>query len=252
MHSWICKYHKAENQVKLEKFRKDYSEKFKLKFVVAVSTGQFREQQDSLQQEQEEQPLVSAISAIESPIVQEVSVQNANYIDKSLAEASKVIKKRLWSNGFKGEIHSVPEGDPMFLFFRAKGRVNGVNTFFDSGCSTAVFKEGIPGTELRAKIIQTGPFMMNGVGGIKTKANNLWLCSMDLANGDKQFIQGLSVDKVTSDFPMVNLNAAIEEVKAADENNTALQSCKIPDLAGGSTDLLLGIMYNSIHPTIIH
>ena len=33
LHSWICKYHKAENQEKLEKFKKDYREKFQLKFV---------------------------------------------------------------------------------------------------------------------------------------------------------------------------------------------------------------------------
>ena len=191
-------------------------------------------------------------SALDSPIVPDVRIQHISSADKSLSDAAKSMRKRLRSNGFKGEIQPVPEGDPMFLFFRAKGRVNGVNTFFDSGCSTAVFREGVPGTELRARITQTGPFIMNGVGGIKTKANNLWLVSMDLANGNKQFIQGLSVDRVTSDFPMVNLNAAIEEVKAADVNNRTLQSCKIPDLAGGSTDLLLGIMYNSIHPTLVH
>ena len=74
----------------------------------------------------------------------------------------------------------------MFLFFRAKGRQNGVYTFFDLGCSHAVFKEGIPGNELRGRILQKGPFIMKGVGDIKTKANNLWLCSMDMANGSKQ------------------------------------------------------------------
>ena len=66
------------------------------------------------------------------------------------------MKKRLRSNGFKGDIRPVPEGEPMFLFFKAKGKLNGVNTFFDKGCKPAVFREGIPSTEFRGRVIKKG------------------------------------------------------------------------------------------------
>ena len=85
-------------------------------------------------------------------------------LDKSLAAATKQIKKRLRSNGFKGSINQVPEGEPMFLFFKAKGRENGVKLFFDLGCITAVFREGVSGKELRGKVTRKGPFTMVGVG----------------------------------------------------------------------------------------
>ena len=91
---------------------------------------------------------------------------------------------------------------------------DGVNTFFDNGCSTAVFREEIPVKELRGKITRNGPFYMNGVGDIRTTANNMWLCSMDLADGGKQLVEGLSVNKVTTDFPMINLETAVSAVKA--------------------------------------
>ena len=37
MHSWICKYHKQDNKAKLDKFKKEYREKHKLRLVFAAS-----------------------------------------------------------------------------------------------------------------------------------------------------------------------------------------------------------------------
>ena len=65
-----------------------------------------------------------------------------------------------------------PTGRPMFLFFHIKGKNKGANLFFDKGCSTACFREGIPGGELNGKIISKGPFQIKGVGGIEAKAND--------------------------------------------------------------------------------
>ena len=36
-HSWICKNHKTENKSKLDKFQKEYREKYKLRLVFLVS-----------------------------------------------------------------------------------------------------------------------------------------------------------------------------------------------------------------------
>ena len=84
---------------------------------------------------------------------------------------------------------------------------------------------------------------MAGVGDIKSKANNQWLVVMDTADGGKQFVEGLSVDKITADFPAVNLDTAVKDVQQDDKDNSLLQSCKIPSMAGGCTDVLLGVTY---------
>ena len=257
LHSWLCKYHKAENQSKLDKFKKDYREKFKLKLVFTASTSPIQdpvlEGVPSPPSTVEIEDAVSSLgSAADSTTVSPTAASQTCTNNKSLSAASKIMRKRFRSNGFKGDIRPVPQGESMFLFFRAKGKVNGVNTFFDKGCSTAVFKEGIPEKELRGRIIQKGPFIMSGVGGIETKANNMWLTSLDLADGCKQLVQGLSVDTVTMDFPVINLEAAVNEVKADNPDDSILQSCMVPSMAGGCTDLLLGIMYAAIHPVLVH
>ena len=76
--------------------------------------------------------------------------------------------------------------------------------FFDLGCKTAVFREGVPGKELREKVTRKGPFTMLGVGDIRTQANDQWLCVLDTADGGEQFVESLSVNKVTTDFPLIN------------------------------------------------
>ena len=74
---------------------------------------------------------------------------------------------------------------------------------------------------------------MTGVGDIRTKANDQWLCVLDTADGGKQFVEGLSVDKVTADFPTVNLETAVEAVREGDPKNEFMQTCRIPSTAGG-------------------
>ena len=133
--------------------------------------------------------------------------------DIGINRAFKVMKKRLKSNGFKGEVKPPPEGEPMFLFFGAQGRTKPVNILFDTGCSHAVFREGIPGKELRGMITHKGPFYMKGVGGIVTTANNQWLCALDTPGG-KQFVSGVTVETVTIEFPVIELDQAVKEMKA--------------------------------------
>ena len=41
-----------------------------------------------------------------------------------------------------------------------------MNTFYDTGCSHAVFKSGVPGTELKGQLVAKGPFRIGGVGGL--------------------------------------------------------------------------------------
>ena len=85
---------------------------------------------------------------------------------------------------------------------------------------------------------------MLGVGDIRTQANDQWLCVLDTADGGKQFLESLSVNKVTTDFPLIKVNEAVEDVRKDNANN------KIPSTAGGTTDLLINITYAKIHPVL--
>ena len=63
---------------------------------------------------------------------------------------------------------------------------------------------------------------------------------------------GLAVDQVTVDFPQVNMSGALEAIRSAVPNDKFIQSCKVPLVAGGSVDILLGIQYASLFPKLVH
>ena len=76
--------------------------------------------------------------------------------------------RRFFSTAKKKGLEVVPEpkGRPDFMLFAAKGTNKLVQVFFDSGCSDAVMREGIPGVEWKGIVTKRGPFGMGGVDGI--------------------------------------------------------------------------------------
>ena len=76
-----------------------------------------------------------------------------------------------------------PEGRPMFQFFMAKGRTKAVKTFVDSGCSDAIFREGVPEVQWDGAISKPGPFDMGGVGGLAAQTRDEWVCQVPLVCG---------------------------------------------------------------------
>ena len=105
---------------------------------------------------------------------------------------------------------------------------------------------------MRGQIVSKGPFQINGVGGLNTKALDEWLTCVKRADGKIQLVQGLTVPKVTSDFPMMDLSAAVAEIKTDDPSNLLLQSCRLPPMAGRTVDMLLGSKYLSVFPIQVH
>ena len=150
------------------------------------------------------------------------------------------------------KVVEVPEGDPLFLFSPAIGKTRPVNVFYDGGCSTVVFKRGVPVNELEAVMTRKGPLTINGVGNSKIKVLDEWACLLDRTDGSKQVVQGVAVNKITTEFPMINVSSAVNEVKNDNPGDSELQKLKIPKLVGGEPDVLLGIMYQSCHPERIH
>ena len=139
------------------------------------------------------------------------------------------------------KVLEVPEGDPLFLFSMARGKTRPLNIFYDEGCSHCVFKEGVPGGELEARMTRKGPMTLGTVGASSVTVRDEWACLIDLVNGNKQVLQGPSVDKITADFPSLKLSEAETDLKGDKPSNRRLQKLKVPTQAGGSTDILLGI-----------
>ena len=224
-HMWLCNYHRKHNMKQMEKHKTNLQKKG-----INLALPSFLLHSSDIQ----------ASSALHTPVL-------------SIEEATKDLTNQERRNSSKEiKVISPPIGQPLFLFFHVKGKSRGVNFFFDKGCSTACFKEGVPGTELNGKIIAKGPFVIGGVAGIEVQARDEWLVSVERTDGYRQLIKGLTVDKVTCDFPMVDVDKAVSEVKRDKPGNRVLQECRVPQLAGGVTDVLLGNHYSLVHPDPVH
>ena len=53
-------------------------------------------------------------------------------------------------------------------------------------------------------------------------------------------------------FSAIETTQAVKEIKASDRENEFLRSCKVPKIAGGKVDILLGVHYSLIQPIPIH
>ena len=91
------------------------------------------------------------------------------------------------------ETISPPEGIHLFMFFSAEGLLNPVNIFFDCGCSDAIFRDGVPGRELRGTMLEKGPSKMGGVGNTSVQAEEEWLIQLNREDGKKQLVRGVTM-----------------------------------------------------------
>ena len=102
----------------------------------------------------------------------------------------------------------------------------------DSGCSDAIFREGIPAVQWEGAVSKAGPFDMGGVGGLAALTRDEWVCQVPLVCGAYADVRGHSMTRVTSDFPFVNIDKAVEAVKGDAPHKIKLQEAKLPSVIG--------------------
>ena len=73
---------------------------------------------------------------------------------------------------------------------------------------------------------------------MKVIANDEYLISVKLIDGRKQHFQSITMNNITSEFTLVNLTSATNEVKISDPSNAELQQCSVPTSVGGHVDVL--------------
>ena len=104
-----------------------------------------------------------------------------------------------------------------------EGLNGSVNVFYDKGCSDVVFREGIPGVQLRGALLSKGPFDMGGVGNLVTQAEEEWLVQLSRTDEKKQLVRGVTLKQLTCDFPAIDTSEAVKEIVASDPSNSFLK-----------------------------
>ena len=216
MHFCLCGYHKQENKSKMEEFSKKKNLKPPLNTNVA---GTVHDVKEAMQHDQGVKGL-------------------------------KNMKRNLKKKG--REVVEIPEGNSIFMLAPLKGVTRPVIGFFDSGCSDAVFRHGVPGTELHGVCTDPGPIPMTGVGGVVVYAKQEWIVRALRKDGRIQLIKGFTMDQCTAPMPKFNTEQAVKEIKSSDLTNLELQNCKVPVEVGGVVDVIIGSKYTSASPTHIH
>ena len=172
-------------------------------------------------------------------------------ISESFDKAKKTLEKAAAEAG--KELIPAPDGNPLFLFFGAKGKTRCLNTFMDNGSSGVIMKSGVPGTELPGRIVRKGPFVLKGVGGITAVADDEWLTAVETKDKKLQTMQVITMPQVTTHFPRICITEAVDEIKGDKPSNKKLQNLKLPKEVGGwDTDILMGIEFQSLFPREIH
>ena len=238
-HFLVCMDHGRENKDKLDKCERFWSSKGKT-FANPINViGVSRDEPSNVQ------PTVDSEEPATSTDISPYATAQ-----KDLIDASERLRK-----GAEGKVVlDVPEGEPLFLFSYVVGKTRALNTFYDRGCSHVMFKEGVPGGELDGIMTKKGPLKVNAAGDIVVTVNDEWACLVDKMDGTKQIMQGVTADRITTSFPFIKTGEALSEIvsKAPKHKRKLINSLKLPDMVGGEPDILLGILYESCHPTVVH
>ena len=199
-HFLVCLAHKEQNKEKMDKSKNFWA---KLGVTFLYHSHMYRIQADVPAKPTDDR-LTRETDVFENSEI--YHAPKAAQQLKELANGSKVV--------------DVPEGEPLFLFSHAVGRTRPIKIFYDGGCSHVVIKDDIIIQQLPGIRTRKGPLTINGVGATKITVGDEWACLLDLRDGTKQTIQGVTVDKITSVFPTIKLSEATGEIKASKPSPT--------------------------------
>ena len=171
----------------------------------------------------------------------------------SSSQALSLLKKKMKGKRIRAKFRPIEKGAPQFMLGYSKGKTRPLVTLYDTGCSTVLFKEGVPNVELGPAVEKMkGPLFVNGVGDTSVKVNSEYMCSIQLVDGTRSILEGVTVDRISSPIPYAKLGAAEKQIKDSDLENADLQSLQCNPEVGGEIDILMGIFYAALFPTPVH
>ena len=152
------------------------------------------------------------------------------------------------------DVKSVPNGDVSFMFTTIMGKSKDVQVFFDNGCNCAILRDTIPQTQFKSTLLKTGPIEIDVATGIKVQATGEWGVMLPLEDGSHQAVRCLSINKVTSDMPIMRLRGLMDKIKEENKDHpdyVKFKDLQIPSILGGEIDALIGIKYANVYPELL-
>ena len=149
-------------------------------------------------------------------------------------KAEKIVNKKITSMKAQGkQIHGVPKGETLFILanLKSKNKKNkdGVLTFFDSGCSDAVFRTGVPEKDFFDTVqVDKRELQIGTAGNGSIIAKGQYSTFIQKTDGSLQNIRGPCLDELTDIFPRINTEKAVTEMKDSNKSYKKLQDCVVP------------------------
>ena len=169
------------------------------------------------------------------------------------SELVEYFKKTLAMKGeSQPKIKPYPSGQCVFLFCLIEGKTRPIQAFVDSGCNTMLSRQNVPETELVSAKLIKGPIPVSVAGGGEIMASGLWATLLPLNDGTNQVAKTLTMDTITADMNVVDLESVYDEIKSKAKGVKALQNLKVPKEVGGKVDLLIGFNLLAVHPEPVH
>ena len=202
LHMWLCSKHQAENREQMEKFDEQLQDKSGVRLVFMtkkkVTPKLLKPVRTSPQTSKSpESPPPTPSSPLPptptSPLPPTSPMSFCTMGEKGIKQAVRKMVRLNKKKDPSVETVSPPVGSPLFLFQPVEGLHDPVNVFYDKGCSDAVFRAGIPGTQLRGTLLNKGPFQMGGVGDITTVAEEEWLVQFTRTDKKEQLVRGVTL-----------------------------------------------------------
>ena len=171
-HMWICAKHKPANQASMESKAAELETNHNLKLIHFLGCNNFTASRVK-------QATVNTPTVADAVPVEETPPTPSKVGDKVFKTAEKKLRRK--SSGSQGpvEVVPIPRAEPMFMYQALKGKTDPVNGFYDSGCSNACLRTGIPGAQLKGQVLAKGPFNITGVNGVNITAQDERLVHLD-------------------------------------------------------------------------
>ena len=269
-HLWMCVRHRDDNTPELQKFKDEIKTRLGLRFCYFVgmlprpvsSEEESDSESSSTTSESQSLPTDSTVpppgpepsstSTQTSP--KSLSSQNSQGSPRlSSEEAFKILKKKMEGKKIRANFRPIEPGAPQFMVGYSKGKTRPLVTLYDTGCLAVLFKEGVPDEELGPSVVKkNGPLFVNGVGDTTVKVNAEYMCSIQLVDGSRAVLEGVSVDNISSPLPYAKLTDAEKFIKHSEPGKSELQALRCNPEVGGDLDILMGIYYSALFPTPVH
>ena len=191
--------------------------------------------------------VIACISKSEAPITA-LFTSSKNMDDRPLIMTNKELME------IKGvDKNYERKGTPLLLFMLLKGASRPLSTIFDTACSTTLMKENVPGIQLFATPTKEHDTILEGIGGSRPAVASYKIL-VPLKSRRRRYapLEGYAVPRIVNPIPQLDIRHGIELIKRTYPNDDAISQAKIYPKMGGSVDLLIGIKYQNIFPTLIH